>query len=175
MEAVQHNGSLATHLRRIRETRGFTQSALAARAGMTRDYIASLEGGRIRNPGVEALYSIAEVLGVTMEAIMGRSALTMAPALAHDGDDYTFMDAQAELEARLRLVGAKPFEPMTPAQVDAYTPDGVDVRSLLEAATLAASKFVALSMEVPADWAAVSFYSAGAYAMALVMANSRRK
>jgi len=146
---------------------------LAARANTTRSYIASLEGGRIRNPGVESLYPIAQALGVTMEALMGRPSLTMEAALREPAD-YTMVHAQRELEARLPLIGTKPFDSMTVGQMEAYVP-GVDGADMLEAAAECVGRFLAASLELPADWSATSFYAAGALAMALVRDNSPPK
>lgn len=73
MESAQYD--LGANLRRIRETRGLTQAALAAKAGMSRNYVAALEGGRIASPGVQAIYAIADAMGVRIEAIMGRPSL----------------------------------------------------------------------------------------------------
>lgn len=63
--------SLAGNLRRIRVTRGITQTQLATAAGTRRSQIASLEAGRVENPGVFTLYPIALALGVAFEDLMG--------------------------------------------------------------------------------------------------------
>jgi transcriptional regulator with XRE-family HTH domain len=65
------DNDLGGNLRRIRVTRGLTQEQLAVAAGTIRSQIASLETGRISNPGVYSLYPIALALGVTFEALMG--------------------------------------------------------------------------------------------------------
>jgi transcriptional regulator with XRE-family HTH domain len=148
-----------------------TQTDVAARAGMSRDYVASIEGGRIVNPGAQALYALAQALGVTMELLMGRPFLAMAAVRRVSDDGYTFMDAQAEIEARLPLVGVVPFEPLTGEQMQALAP-GFDAAGAMEAATNTARRFVAQSLNVQADWAAASFYMSGAIATWLVVQNS---
>lgn len=54
---------LAANLRRIRNLTGFSQEALADRAGMHRTYISSVERAG-RNISLETLFAIAEALGV---------------------------------------------------------------------------------------------------------------
>ncbi len=53
----------ATNLRRIRVATGFSQEALADRAGLHRTYISSIEHGR-RNVSLENIFLLAEALGV---------------------------------------------------------------------------------------------------------------
>lgn len=54
---------LAANLRRIRVATGFSQEALADRAGLHRTYISSIERGR-RNVSLENIFILAEALGV---------------------------------------------------------------------------------------------------------------
>lgn len=152
---------LASNIRRVREARGLTQEALGARAGVSRNYIASLELGRITNPGAFPLYALARALGVTLEALLGRRTLDTAPMRVV----FTLLDAQHELEARLALVGARPFDFMTAAQTDAYLPASLTREELLAAANEAVANHLARSLEVEPRWAALSWYSAGAIAM----------
>lgn len=70
-----HDNTLGENLSRMRKARGLTQDALASGAGTHRTVIASLEGGRVTNPGVYTLYSIALVLGEPLERIMGVQAI----------------------------------------------------------------------------------------------------
>lgn len=162
---------LGTNIRRVRITRGLTQDALADAAGVSRTLIAQLESAKITNPGVFRVYAIAQALGVTIEALLARPALAVAPVRAV-GDDYTYAHAQAEMEARLPLVGAVPFQPMTAAQVEMYAP-GFDAVGAMTVATDAAERFLSQAGDAPADWIAVSFYLSGAIASWFVSKNSR--
>jgi putative molybdopterin biosynthesis protein len=69
-----------THLRernRVRERRtalGMTQAELAERAGISRTAVTAIEGGRLV-PSVAAALAIADVLGVTVEALFGRGGV----------------------------------------------------------------------------------------------------
>ena len=49
---------------RLREARGVTQEALAARSGFSQQYLSGLERGR-RNPTIITLYELAGALGVS--------------------------------------------------------------------------------------------------------------
>jgi len=53
---------LATQLRKLRETRGMTQTDLAKKAGVTQAYIASLESGARENPSLDLLRKLAKLL-----------------------------------------------------------------------------------------------------------------
>jgi transcriptional regulator with XRE-family HTH domain len=163
MESATNDG-LAGNLRRVRETRHLTQEALGARADVSRNYIASLELGRITTPGVYPLYRLACALGVTLEALLGRPTLDTSSVRVHV---YTLVDAQRELEARLALVGAEPFEVMTPAQADMYLPSSIGTGELMSAAQLAVTNHLRASRMVPDEWAAQGWYAAGAIAMAI--------
>lgn len=168
MESAK-DGELGSNLRRAREARRLTQSDLGERAGVSRNYIASLELGRIRNPGVFPLYALAQALGVTLESLLGRRTLATTPVRAVV---YTLSDAQRELEARLVLTGTEPFDAMTPEQGDAYLPASIPMDELLDAARLAVDHHFARSLEVAPDWAAMGWYTAGAAAMAVRNENS---
>jgi len=52
-------------LRKIREDKGIKQKELAARCSVRAATICNLEKGRIRNPRIETLRQIADVLGVS--------------------------------------------------------------------------------------------------------------
>jgi transcriptional regulator with XRE-family HTH domain len=167
MESATNEG-LAGNLRRVRETRRLTQEALGERAGVSRNYIASLELGRITNPGAFALYRLAGALGVTLETLLGRHPLATSSVRTRI---YTFADAQHEVEARLDLVGVAPFEVITPAQISELVP-GFDAEGALATGTDAARRFLAASSDASPVWAAVSFYLGGAIAMHLVHENT---
>lgn len=48
---------------RIRKQQGLTQEQLAARSGLSQQYISGLEQG-LRNPTIVTLYELAQALGV---------------------------------------------------------------------------------------------------------------
>ncbi|MBI4701995.1 MAG: helix-turn-helix transcriptional regulator [Deltaproteobacteria bacterium] len=65
---------LARNLRRIRTSTGLSQEGLAARSGLHRTYISSVERGQ-RNVSVENIFAIARALGCDPQALIdARSA-----------------------------------------------------------------------------------------------------
>lgn len=63
MTEIRPKTIFATNLRRFRVATGFSQEALADRAGLHRTYISSIERGR-RNVSLENIFLLAEALGV---------------------------------------------------------------------------------------------------------------
>jgi transcriptional regulator with XRE-family HTH domain len=70
-DEVHANNVLGRNIRRLRLALGWTQADLAARAEMGRDYVASLESGRIEEPGVHKVLRVAKALDVCMERLLG--------------------------------------------------------------------------------------------------------
>jgi transcriptional regulator with XRE-family HTH domain len=59
----------AVRLKKIRESRGLTQEALAQRAGISRAYLARLEMGR-HDPHLSRLRKLAKALGVKVGRLL---------------------------------------------------------------------------------------------------------
>ncbi|WP_338021833.1 helix-turn-helix transcriptional regulator [Aquabacter cavernae] len=59
---------VGTNVRRLRLAAGLSQEDVAARMGVDRAYISSLEAGR-RNPTVVTVWHAAEALGVSIKAL----------------------------------------------------------------------------------------------------------
>lgn len=59
---------LGWRVRQLRDAKGWTQEALAGRAGLDRSYVAGIEAG-LRNPSTKALARIARALGVTLSTL----------------------------------------------------------------------------------------------------------
>lgn len=55
--------SFAERLQRLRGERGLTQKQLADRIGVDREYISSLERGKIQDPGLDLVTKLASVVG----------------------------------------------------------------------------------------------------------------
>jgi transcriptional regulator with XRE-family HTH domain len=62
---------LGNELRKARIDAKLTQEQLAARAGLTREYISILEGGK-KSPTVTALAKICKVCGIRVWQLMRR-------------------------------------------------------------------------------------------------------
>ena len=57
---------LGAQIKKGRERRGLTQDELASRAGLSRIYIAKIEGGERMAPSLPALEKIAKALGLRL-------------------------------------------------------------------------------------------------------------
>ena len=57
-------------LKRLRESKGLSQDALARKAGITREYVNKLEAGRY-NPTVGVVKRLAKALGVPIIELLG--------------------------------------------------------------------------------------------------------
>jgi transcriptional regulator with XRE-family HTH domain len=58
-------------LKRLRETKGISQLALAKRAKVAQAYISEMEAGEKKNPGIETLRKLAKALGVPVTELLG--------------------------------------------------------------------------------------------------------
>jgi transcriptional regulator with XRE-family HTH domain len=56
---------LGANVKRLRESKGWTQETAAAKATLDRSYVAGIEAG-LRNPSTKALAKLAAALGVTL-------------------------------------------------------------------------------------------------------------
>ncbi len=58
-------------IRRLRDAKGLTQRALAAKVGVKGAYIAQLETGARKNPSLDVLKRLAKALDVDATALLG--------------------------------------------------------------------------------------------------------
>jgi transcriptional regulator with XRE-family HTH domain len=56
---------LGSNVKRLRESKEWTQEMLAGKAGLDRSYVAGIEAG-LRNPSTKALAKIARAFGVSL-------------------------------------------------------------------------------------------------------------
>ncbi len=61
---------IGKRVRQLREAKGLTQEALAAKSGLHRVYLAQLEIGRNQNPQLETLQRLAKALGVSLAELL---------------------------------------------------------------------------------------------------------
>jgi transcriptional regulator with XRE-family HTH domain len=59
---------LGTSVKRLRESKGWTQETLAAKSGLDRSYVAGIEAG-LRNASTKALAKLANALSITLSDI----------------------------------------------------------------------------------------------------------
>lgn len=63
---------IGERLRKAREARGWSQSALARRAGLTPGHINQIESGHRANPNSETIEALVQALGVSADWLLGR-------------------------------------------------------------------------------------------------------
>jgi len=61
---------LSRVIQQLRESKGMSQRALAAKAKVTQGYIAQLEAGGKKNPSLAVLARIAKALGVPVTELL---------------------------------------------------------------------------------------------------------
>jgi putative transcriptional regulator len=66
------------HLRQHRQAKGWTQQALAEKAGLTREYVNYLEHGKY-DPTLGVLVRLAKALGTTVGGLLGERAPRRRP------------------------------------------------------------------------------------------------
>jgi transcriptional regulator with XRE-family HTH domain len=64
-----YNPGLGAKVKELRESRGWTQGELAERAGLSRSYLCTLEGGKVGNPSGSVMTGLATALGVDIEVL----------------------------------------------------------------------------------------------------------
>lgn len=150
------NNRLGRNVRRLRNAHGWTQDELAERVGNTaRNYIASLETGRIVDPGVHKVHRLAVVLGVSMESLLD----------APEAVTFTLTAGQEEIERRFPA-SKQPFESLSADEYDvAYGDLGLPRLEIYPAAQRALA-YAARADTMPSEWERFSFYATGALAMA---------
>ena len=57
-------------IKALRERKGWSQSELARRAGVTSQYIVQLESGARKNPSLDVLRKLADALDVKVESLL---------------------------------------------------------------------------------------------------------
>lgn len=69
--AFERVAGFPEHLRALRKARGLTLAQLGARIGVRHEVVSKYELG-LNNPSVPALCRLADALGVTTDALLGR-------------------------------------------------------------------------------------------------------
>jgi transcriptional regulator with XRE-family HTH domain len=66
--------SLPESLKRLRKERGLTQQKLAHEAGVSLIVVTSVEQGVTKDPSMSSLVKLADVLGVSIDQLIGRTS-----------------------------------------------------------------------------------------------------
>ncbi|MBK6879842.1 MAG: helix-turn-helix transcriptional regulator [Elusimicrobia bacterium] len=67
------NTSLSESLKRLRKAHGLTQQKLAQEAGVSLIVVTKVEQGFTKDPAMSSLVKIADVLGVSIDELIGRT------------------------------------------------------------------------------------------------------
>lgn len=67
------NLNLSESLKRLRKARGLTQQKLAQEAGVSLIVVTKVEQGFTKDPAMSSLVKMADVLGVTIDELIGRT------------------------------------------------------------------------------------------------------
>lgn len=96
MNESQPSSPLATNIRKWRERRGMSASALAREAGISKSTVSELERGN-GNPSLDTLWALAKTLNVPLGGLFNGATsvgetefrrLVEAPVIAHEGKDF---------------------------------------------------------------------------------------
>ena len=64
--------TLASNIKKYRQKSGLSQDQLARKAGIPYSTFLKIESGYTSNPSIQAVVSIAEALGVSIDELVGR-------------------------------------------------------------------------------------------------------
>lgn len=112
--------TVGQRIRRYREERGLSPSALAVAAGVAKSYLSALEhdedGVNQRRPSADTLYRLAEVLGVAMSDLLGKPIITAtnstrSRSLLEFAKRSDLPEADIEMLAGIRFRGEGPQTP----------------------------------------------------------------
>lgn len=93
-DAVEQEIALGKRLQQARQKAGLTQQELCAKAKLSYSTLAKVERGAIKAPSIFTIESIADVLGVTLDNLMGRSNAntTDSKKLSKSGIRFVYFD-----------------------------------------------------------------------------------
>lgn len=105
--------SLGDRIRRYRVEAGMSLNQLAVSAQVSKGYLWSLENTPDKRPSAHTLYSIAEALGVTMSALLGRRMLTEQPtdipdSLREFAEAKKLPESDVQMLAGIQFRGVRP-------------------------------------------------------------------
>jgi transcriptional regulator with XRE-family HTH domain len=103
---------LGARIRRYREDKGLTQTALADAAALSKTYLSELESGAGRRPSGDVLLRIADALGITIADLLGRHVAPAGDALPDGLADFAnqrgLPEADVAMLASIRFRGDPP-------------------------------------------------------------------
>jgi transcriptional regulator with XRE-family HTH domain len=121
--SIEDRNLLGIYLRSLRETRGLTLRQVEAACGISNAFLSQLESGKVKQPSPSVLYKLAELYGVSYEALMEKAgypvpeshtrSLRTAPAVFRrlgpitEEEEQALLDYLSFLRARDRREGRK--------------------------------------------------------------------
>ena len=109
--------TLGERIKRARKANDLTQAELAEQAGVSLRSLQDIEYGKNKNPGVETVLSIAKVLQVTMDGLLGHAeAAEGMPTSLKAAADYLAAFVSAPDEVRCLVMAILPNNPDLLAQ-----------------------------------------------------------
>lgn len=96
------NMEFGDRLRMIRKKKGLSLRALASKAGLSASYLSDLERGTRGAPTAPVLERLADALGVSVDALLGRENPSPTPLL--DEADVAFANKLREISLEDRLI-----------------------------------------------------------------------
>lgn len=94
-DEVEQEIALGKRLQLARQKAGLTQQELCAKANLSYSTLAKVERGAIKSPSIFTIESIADVIGVTLDQLMGRTDLSEATdtkKLSKSGVRFIYFD-----------------------------------------------------------------------------------
>lgn len=84
---------LGKRLQEVRKAGGFTQQGLCQKAGLSYSTLAKIERGAIKAPSIFTIQTIASVLGITLDELMGSPTSVKVPKLVtKSGVRFVYFD-----------------------------------------------------------------------------------
>jgi transcriptional regulator with XRE-family HTH domain len=106
--------AVGARIRRFREEKDISLNALAAETKISKSYLWSLENDpTATRPSGDTLYKIAQALGVTMSALLGRRLLTETSTAVPKGlqelaDELSLPESDVRMLATIQFRGDRP-------------------------------------------------------------------
>lgn len=106
--------AVGARIRRFREEKDISLNALAAETKISKSYLWSLENDpTATRPSGDTLYKIAQALGVTMSALLGRRLLTESSTAVPKGlqelaDELSLPESDVRMLATIQFRGDRP-------------------------------------------------------------------
>lgn len=98
---------LAARIKTARAMNGWSLAEVARRSGLSRAYIHTLEQGRAKRPGADAIRQLEDVLGPLRPSTTPDS--TVPPSLARVARERNIPPGELRMLAGLRLRGRQPM------------------------------------------------------------------